>query len=92
MAVITLTKRQHELMWMDTYAEYPEGMEGTTLENGTPWGGNDGVTLRNEIRKGRAVTVSPFLIKEVENRADMDSDPVEQRLYRRLLKKVRGAA
>ena len=91
MTTLKITKRQRELLIMDTYAEYPEGREGTTMEHGVPWGGADGVLLRDEIRSGSVVTVTSFLIKEVDNRADMDSEPTEQRVYRGLLAKLREA-
>lgn len=87
---IKLTPRQRDLLMCDTYAEYPEGEKDVTLIDGVARGGDEGVQLRNELRAGKVVTVTPFLISELEEFADCDADPDEQRLYRRLLRIVKA--
>lgn len=76
--MIILTKRQHELLYMDTYCEYPE------TNNPAP----ELAPLRGFLDTGRKIPVTPMLIEHVTELADRDQDPIEQRVYKNLLRKI----
>lgn len=80
MKKIILTKRQHELLWMDCYCEYAEGDSNPAPEL---------KQLRDELRAGRAVSLVDMLLEQLTELADRDQEPIEQRVYRGLLNKVK---
>ncbi len=93
---ITLSKRQHSLLMMDCYAEYEEGQRAT-MDGDNPWGGQAGTDLRNALRSGRVVEVTPFLISELREfisrtageRGFRDDEMyAEHRVFLRILKKA----
>ncbi|MBK9497182.1 MAG: hypothetical protein IPO08_22235 [Xanthomonadales bacterium] len=81
MSTIKLTKRQAELLYMDTYCEY--GEDNNPIPELKP--------IRDEIKTGR-VTVNKLLIDHLTELADRDQEPTEQRVYRGLLKKAKEQA
>jgi len=83
MLKIKLTKRQYELLWMDCYCEYVEGDSNPAPELRP---------LRDELRAGRVVTISPMLTEQLIEFADRDQETIEQQVYRRLLRKVKQSA
>ena len=90
MKKLRLHNNSHSLLFTDTYAERNEGEEGTTLDNGEIWGGDEGLLLRNELRAGKTLTVTSWLIKELSEFCSRDADTDEQKLYKRVYERAMG--
>lgn len=82
MRTIKLTPRQHELLRMDTYCEYPES------KNPAP----ELAPIRGFLDRGNTMPVTPLFVQHVKELADRDQDPNEQRIYKNLLHKIQAPA
>lgn len=79
MNTLTLTKRQHELLRMDTYCEYTE------QNNPAP----ELASIRTYLNAGKRVPLTHLFIAHIKELADRDQDPNEQRVYKNLLRKIK---
>ena len=81
MAQITLSRKQHSLLFMDVVdvGPDPDAKEPAKSQE---------LQLIDELKAGRKVVVTPFLLKSLVQFADKDADPDEQRCYKRLWRRV----